>query len=184
MAALIDATTALILERGVSMSVREISQRAGVNHGLVHTYFGSKDALLAATFGAINERAGDELDDAGFPPPDLALRRDGELTRATARILLDIPGDPFPSHPVLPSWRRALATTHPDADDHELDERVLIATALGLGWSLFSAHFSRILDIEPEQLAAIERRVIEMIADIGGIPGTGASASSDNRSTN
>lgn len=170
MAALIDATTELIIERGVTMSVREIAQRADVNHGLVHTYFGSKDALLEATFGAINDRAAAELDDDGFPPPDLAFRRNGELARAIARALLDVDGDPFPTHPVLPSWRRALASTEPDASEEELDERILIATALGLGWSLFSEHFARVLEVTPEQRASIERRVTDMIADIGGVP--------------
>lgn len=170
MAALIDATTELILEHGVTMSVREIALRADVNHGLVHTYFGSKDALLEATFGAINARAAGELDDAGFPPPDLAFRRNGELARATARALLDIEGDPFPTHPVLPSWRRALASTEPDASDEELAERILIATTIGLGWSLFSEHFARVLEVTPEQRASFEQRVTDMIAEIGGIP--------------
>lgn len=170
MSALVDATTALILERGVSMSVREVAQRAGVSCGLVHTCFGSKDALLEATFRAINDRAGAELDEAGFPPPALAFRRNGELARATARVSLDIAGDPFPTHPELPSWRRGLASTTPEASDDELDGRVLIATTFVLGWSLFAEHFGRILDVDPEQLDAIEQRVTGLLAEIGGIP--------------
>ncbi len=170
MAALVDATTALIVEQGMTMSVREIARRAGVNHGLVHTYFGSKEALLEATFRAINDRAGDELDADGFPPADLAFRRDGELAKATARALLDLADDPFPSHPVLPAWRRALATTNPDSTDHELNERILIATTLALGWSLFGEHFGRILEVDPEARRSIEQRVVETIAEIGGLP--------------
>jgi AcrR family transcriptional regulator len=49
------------------ISVRDIAARANVNHGLVHQYFGSKDALIAATIehlarerAAIVERAPDE----------------------------------------------------------------------------------------------------------------------------
>ena len=56
MDALIDATSQLILERGVTMSVRDIARRAGVNHGLVHTYFGSKEVLLSAAFGRLVDR--------------------------------------------------------------------------------------------------------------------------------
>jgi AcrR family transcriptional regulator len=176
MAALIDATTELIVEQGVAISVREIAQRAGVNHGLVHTYFGSKDALLDATFRAINERAAAELDDTGFPPADLAFRRNGELAKATARALLDIDGDPFPTHPVLPSWRRALAATNPDADDHELDERVLVATTFALGWSMFAQHFGRVLELSPDDLDTIEQHVTAIIAGIGGVPHSGPPA--------
>ena len=41
--ALVDATIDLIVERGLGISVREIAARAaGVNHGLVHLYFGGK----------------------------------------------------------------------------------------------------------------------------------------------
>ena len=85
MDALVDATGQLILERGVTMSVRDIARRAGVNHGLVHTYFGSKEALLSAAFGHLVDRAAAELDEDGFPPADLAVpprRRGGESTRS------------------------------------------------------------------------------------------------------
>lgn len=47
-------TTALRLwtENGLSVSVREIARVAGVNHGLVHRYFGGRDGLIRA---AINK---------------------------------------------------------------------------------------------------------------------------------
>lgn len=183
MEALVEATSQLILERGVTMSVRDIAQRAGVNHGLVHTYFGSKEALLSAAFGHLVDRAAAELDDDGFPPADLAFRRGGEVARALARTMLDVEGDPYPSHPILPSWRAALATSRPGATDAELDEAVIVATTLGLGWALFAEQLCGILDVDEDERDAIEQRVLALMSDIGGIPSIDASASSDDRSS-
>jgi AcrR family transcriptional regulator len=46
-AALLDAATRLFAEEGPkAVSVRQIAAAAGVNHGLVHHYFGSKQELL------------------------------------------------------------------------------------------------------------------------------------------
>ncbi len=170
MSALIGATTELIVEKGLSISVREAAARAGVNHGLVHTYFGSKDGLLSAAFDEINRRASAERDERGFPPADLAERRGGELAKAIARVMLEAPGDPFTSHPIGSSWRAALADDRPELDDAELDARVAIASALGLGWALFADHLSRILELDDQQRAVVATRVGEMVADIGGIP--------------
>jgi AcrR family transcriptional regulator len=183
MEALVDAAGQLILERGVTMSVRDIARRAGVNHGLVHTYFGSKEALLAAAFGHLVDRAAVELDDDGFPPADLAFRRGGEVARALARTMLDVTGDPYPSHPILPSWRSALATRRPDATDAELDEAVIVATTLGLGWALFAEHLCSVLRVADDERDAIEQRVLALISDIGGIPSTDAPAPSDDRAS-
>ncbi len=183
MDALVEAASALIVEQGVTMSVRDIAQRAGVNHGLVHTYFGSKEALITAAFGHIVDRAAAELDDDGFPPADLAFRRGGEVTRALARVMLDVGGDPYPRHPILPSWRAALARTRPDAGDAELDEAIIVATTLGLGWALFAEHLCDILDVDEDERDTIERRVLSLVSDIGGIPNADASASSDEPSS-
>jgi len=47
--ALVDAATELFSERGPgAVSVRDVANRAGVNHGLVHRHFGSKDGLVRA----------------------------------------------------------------------------------------------------------------------------------------
>lgn len=46
--ALLEAAIELFAEYGpASVSVRDVARRAGVNHGLVHRHFGSKDDLLA-----------------------------------------------------------------------------------------------------------------------------------------
>ena len=48
--ALLDAAARLFVERGPgAVSVRQLAAAAGVNHGLVHQYFGSKDGLIQAT---------------------------------------------------------------------------------------------------------------------------------------
>lgn len=168
--ALIGATTDLIVEHGLAISVREIAARAGVNHGLIHTYFGSKEGLISASFDSITQRAVDALDDRGFPPPDLAERRGGEIAKALARVMLEAPDDPFSSHPVIESWRHALEAERPHLSDDDLDERVLVATALGLGWALFADHLTAILDVDECRRARIADRVAAMVADIGGIP--------------
>ncbi len=174
--ALVHATTELILEQGVTMSVRDIARRAGVNHGLVHTYFGSKEALLTAAFESIISRAAADVDDAGFPPADLAFRRRGEVAKAIARVMLDVGGDPFPQHPILPGWRDALAAQRPQDTTAELDEAVIIATTLALGWALFAEHLCGILGVDQEGADAIERRIVELASDIGGLPGPEAPA--------
>ena len=66
--------------------------------------------------------------------------------------MLDVDGDPFPNHPILPAWREALASTRPDASDAELD-------------------------IDTNESDAIECRVLELVAELGGIPAADASVS-------
>ncbi len=49
--ALLRAARELIAERGPSgVSLREISKHAGVNHGLVYMYIGTKDQLITEVF--------------------------------------------------------------------------------------------------------------------------------------
>lgn len=168
--ALIDATTELAIDQGLSMSVRDIAARAGVNHGLVHTYFGSKDALISAAFDDINARAASEARDDGFPPLDLARRRGGELVKALARLMLDADRDLFTSHPVIEGWRDALTRDRPEFGTDEVAERIAVATAIGLGWALFADLVTTTLGMDPEARAAADARVTSLIIDIGAIP--------------
>jgi AcrR family transcriptional regulator len=56
-AALLDAAERLLIEDGAEgMTTRRIASEAGVNHGLVHYYFGSVGNLVVATFERFTDR--------------------------------------------------------------------------------------------------------------------------------
>ena len=55
--ALLDAADALLIEVGYSaISTRRLAERAGVNHGLVHYYFGSMEEVLLQTLERFTDR--------------------------------------------------------------------------------------------------------------------------------
>ena len=90
---LLAAACDLLAEAGPrAASVRSIAARAGVNHGLVHHYFGSKDALLRAAMSRLvrehaesaRERSGGEL-----VPAPLGLVDQRRYLHAVVRCILD-----------------------------------------------------------------------------------------------
>ena len=59
---LLDATVAVLSEYGpAEASVKRIAETAGVNHGLVHHYFGSKERLLISALDALDERLSEQV---------------------------------------------------------------------------------------------------------------------------
>ena len=170
MDALVEATIDLIIEEGLNLSVRRVATRAGVNHGLVHNYFGSKDGLIYAAVATLQERASLQSDAAGFPPADLASRRDSELAKAIARIRLDGGTALFPSHPILASWSRALALTQPDLTTAEIENMIVSSSALGLGWALFADHLCEVLDLDDARRRELDASIARLAAELGGIP--------------
>ena len=90
---LIAAAGEMLAEVGPrALSVRAVAQRAGVNHGLVHHYFGSKDALLRAAMHDLVLRharfARDQSHGSAIPAP-MALLQDQQYLRAVVRCVLD-----------------------------------------------------------------------------------------------
>ena len=170
MSALVDATIDLIVEKGLEISVRQIADRAGVNHGLVHNYFGDKANLLRAAVNEINVRSASDLDEDGFPLPDMASRRGGELAKALARIRLDAGGDLFSEHPVTSSWRDALAVSDPALSGAEIESKIAHAAALGLGWALYADHISELLHLTSARREQVEAEIHQLVANLGGLP--------------
>ena len=168
--ALIDATIELIIEQGTAVSVREIAIRADVNHGLIHTYFGSKEALIIAAVDAVSQRASSGIDKTGFPRPDLARQRAGELAKIIARMRLDGNRDLFTSHPVSDRWVAAIQENHDDVDELEAMTMVATASALALGWPVFANHICEVLKLDHDQRAVINDRIDALVAELGGIP--------------
>lgn len=104
-AALLDAAEAELASVGVkAASIRRIAARAGVNHGLVHRHFGSKDKLVTAVLDRLAAQVAAALDDtdtADLLDPGGPLARQ---LRVLARAALD--GVDL----------TALQSTHPAAD--------------------------------------------------------------------
>ena len=80
-AALLQAATELFALHGTEgVSVRDVAAHAGVNHGLVHRHFGSKDALVSEGMTDLQARLAAELPSGDAPLADL-LREAFEATR-------------------------------------------------------------------------------------------------------
>ena len=55
--ALLDAAESLLVERGYAfVTTRRLAERAGVNHGLVHYYFGSMEEVFLQTLERFTDR--------------------------------------------------------------------------------------------------------------------------------
>ena len=88
MDALLAAAESLLIEVGYAqVTVRRLAERAGVNHGLVHYYFGSMQELLLRV---------------------LERFTDGLLERQRAMYAADVP--------FIEKWRRAMRFLDEDAD--------------------------------------------------------------------
>lgn len=181
-AALIDAAAELLAERGPDVGVREIASRAGVNHGQIHHYFGSKDALVAA---AVRQLAVEHLDNAtarargGALPPPLSLEADDGYWRAVLRLLLDgrldlaaIEVDEGLSVP-----RRALlALAAAEGDDQpttELKARTAASTALQLAWAVLEDFVCLQLDVADDERERVRAFIaglsVRVLAPLDGL---------------
>jgi AcrR family transcriptional regulator len=140
-AALVEAAAEAFAFEG-DVSVRVIAERAGVNHGLVHHYFGGKDGLRRAVLGELAAAQARAL--AGIDSEDpiamargalAAARADERFWRVLARALLD--GEvPQPFQHAYPVVKQLIATLSGQGVD-DARRNVALGLALSLGWSLF-----------------------------------------------
>lgn len=180
--ALLTAAAELLAERGPdAISGRDIANRAGVNYGLLHHYFGPKAEVLSAAMDRlradfiaefIESRDGDRLAPIlDLPQPLIRAVTFSELSNSGVLK----PNDDFP---VL---RRQLAVvadrldSHPD--DPEVQARTAVWVAAQLGWVVFEELLTKGLMGDGDR-DEVRRRVAEIVASLVSDPaaetGTGA----------
>lgn len=164
------AALALLAERGVAFSVREVAERANVNHGLVHRHFGSKRGLITAAVDDRNAAVRSQIDDARSP---LELINPGEPSTAVllARLILDDATELI-SGPVA---TRALVTRiEADLKESQLpsaEERAALATAIALGWAVFGTYTLAAAGADPNNGAAEHlRKIVQDLIEPNGEP--------------
>jgi AcrR family transcriptional regulator len=138
-ASLVEAASVLFAARGPSrVSVRQIADAAGVNHGLVHHYFGSKDGLLRSVLDELSERVATEIGEWDGEGEFLAVGGAVEQHgRIVAHLLLDAQ-DPAAVQTTFPALRTLVAHLRSrGVAPEQARERAAQVSAFVLGWQLF-----------------------------------------------
>lgn len=168
--AILDAAMHLFAQRPPhSVSVREIAAAAGVNHALVHRYFGSKEALLGAVLQHATSQGADVVAGARDAHDAVAavfrLRSRGEpYTPALARALLD-GADPRALQDEFPIMRRLVELVAQEHDGTDvLEARIAVAAvaALLLGWQLFEPFLLAATGITEHSGDALEQLLVSL----------------------
>ena len=146
--ALVDAAKRLLPDRAPStVSGRELAAEAGVNYGLVHHYFGGKDAAFREAFLELRADFLARHEDADLPtmlvdPDDpyvLALARSQVGTDPEVRDI-----DEFPiMSAVVRTLTDRLRSQHPEWTDDEIaveaKARAIAMVGMQLAYSVFNA---------------------------------------------
>jgi TetR/AcrR family transcriptional regulator, repressor for neighboring sulfatase len=144
---LVAAMVELLKTRSIeAISVRDVAGAAGVNHGLVHRYFGSKAGLVDAAVQQLSsEIHRGRPDRAAMSAATFAyLRAHPEVARIVARACLDGPqallGRAAPPRARLDQIVAPIAAALARFGARGLDPYLLnaVASAALLGWFVFS----------------------------------------------
>lgn len=159
--AIIQSAATLFSEKGVdAVSLRMIADHAGVNHGLIHRHFGSKEMLRRETQEKLSADVRSEIGE----PDDLleilfralkVIREHDKFWRVMARTLLDdrdhgeIQRD-FPF--VRKLVERVASEQKADRITTAVDAKSIVASflAYGLGMMVFKGYILPAVDLEKD----------------------------------
>jgi AcrR family transcriptional regulator len=165
--ALVEAARALFAVHGPdAVSLRDIARAAGVNHGLIHHYIGSRDDLLRLVFDRSTEQARRQVEGSDDITSALrALRSLGEGSSDYSRLLawaLLEGHDPAEFH----GRSAALDAVVRAGGDDSRDLRVALAMAMvqALGWKLFGRYALVAAGLDGEDPDSV-RRDVEALVD-------------------
>ena len=181
-ASLIKAARELLAEVGPNgMSVRTVAAKAGVNHGLVHHYFGGKQGLVEASARQLAlehlQHAHERADGALVPPP-LTLGEDAQYLRTMVRLVLDghletavreiVEGYSIPGE-----IQQRIASRFPDGQaPPEVKARLAVTFAMEMGWAALEPLVLKMADVGESEMEdvrtsarALARRFIHEIEE-------------------
>jgi AcrR family transcriptional regulator len=178
MDAVLDAATELFADRGPNaVTVRAIAQRAGINHALVHRYFGSKGELIRAVVQREQKHFAGLVNEGGPPGPtfqrmatELFARR--SYARFLARALLDgyMPEQlqvDVPLMRALVGLAAAGAGASPDDDASDIvATRIAAMASLALGWQIFGDYLAAGLGLDQHASGELDARLVAVITAV------------------
>ncbi|MGW2183962.1 TetR/AcrR family transcriptional regulator [Streptomyces sp. NPDC001732] len=177
------AAARTLLERdGVlaGVNLREIAAEAGVNHGQIYQYFGTRQALLRAAAADLVKRQAEDHDghwEQPFAERRLAMFQhrldEPELVKLEALLALDGDDDFSP----LPHFARTLKSLERDKADGSLPEDAdgvaahIMTGAAQMGYAIFREAYARDTGIPLEELdARAAQAFTRMLAGLAAPP--------------
>lgn len=165
-AKLLDAASALLADAPpTEVTAKQIADTAGVNHGQIHHYFGSKDDLVAATIQGDESRYHQDrlADGARFPLPiETEIRSPAWRTLAylaSSGVWRQPPFDPSPIVETL--TRRRAEDTGADPTDTGVMADVAATMAMQRGWWILRDIIETALGEFDPDLTAVRQQVAE-----------------------
>lgn len=176
-AALLQAAGELFSTHSPSdVSLRQVAELAGVNYGLIHRHFGTKEALLVELFRAYTRYGGDLITEAGSAEDalrDIFEADAGNFPALLAWVALD-GSDPqavFGDTSAVDRLR-ALIEAHwadpgqaPLGGDRPVDPRVAtgVAVLLIMVWDLYAPYIRVLADVDDLDGGDVDRQVLELV---------------------
>jgi AcrR family transcriptional regulator len=186
--ALTHAAEQLFLERSPSdVTLREVAAHAGVNYGLVHRYFGSKEALVASVFEAAIPRNRAIFANASDVQTVLrevhrAHRQTGYARTLAWAILEGMDLDVLHANPeLIDEFLERMGNTSTDAmlgSESDIELRVTLAAFLVLlmGWDLYEPYLLRITGMQNLDKATLNEHLIRITDKLLAPGGDGGTA--------
>lgn len=172
MTAITDATAALISERGAnSITLRDIAEKANVNHALIIRHFGSKEKLVRTVGLSLVNAMIEETRERKENLLDILFSWDNRYSmniRAIVRIMLEDPDgdalvDARPLITRLLDWitegKKDLRIS-PEVDSVVL---VFVFACLVFGDELFGPYLSKIMDIPESAYQQMRPKIFETV---------------------
>lgn len=153
--ALVSAAAELFDEVGPNaVSVRAIAERAGVNHGLVHHYFGSKAGLVQAVLERLAGGSAAAIRERGV---DAVIGSDDDRVRRHVRVLTRVVLDGaapegFQAQFPVVAYLSGLGRETLGLDDQTAALRASQAVALMVGWLVLEPWLLASAGLGPEAL--------------------------------
>jgi AcrR family transcriptional regulator len=151
MAAVQAVAAEMLAERGPrEVTIRDVADRAGVNHALIHRYFGTKEDLFREVFAALSAEF--QADAVALGTGDVAallmlLREHPAFWRILARSVLDAPELLAAGQaPAAPLMLAMISGVREPGD--QARAAAAVAGSLALGWLVFGPHLSAVLEIK------------------------------------
>lgn len=168
-AALISAAEELLVAMPAGrVSGRDIARAARVNYGLIHQYFGTKEAIfhevLAKLSDDVTRAARAAYANEWWTDPRLL-----STSSRTWRIVTNLVADAETmesmdwSFPLMRSFADGVAAAHPDLTPREVYARVALVGSVLLGWSILSPHYQKGFDLDPDEVADIGTQLMNLV---------------------